>query len=182
MFFLLFFQAKSEDELAREKAFIEANRVWLQHRDGFTPATLLPGGEGNSEGKVRLQLDGPEKEMILADEEEVVKANPARFDQAEDLAHLRHLNEASMLHTLRCRYAARFIHEPFVFSSEKKEMIEGQYLFKNYVSFPISACRILMPDRVWWSSILSRRWPSTLNESVLFCNHFPFSLFWLESH
>lgn len=112
-------QAKSDDELAREKAFIEANRVWLQHHDGFTAATLLPG-EGDGDGKVRLQLDNPEKEIILADEEEVVKANPARFDQAEDLAHLRHLNEASMLHTLRCRYAARYFHK-FYFLARKND-------------------------------------------------------------
>lgn len=78
----------------------------MQHRDGFTAATLL-GGDSEVEGKVRLQLDGPDKKIILADEEEVVKANPTRFDQAEDLAHLRHLNEASLLHTLRSRYASR---------------------------------------------------------------------------
>lgn len=80
--------------------------MWLQHQDGFTAATLV-AGEGPAEGKVRLQLDGPDKQIVVVDEEEVVKANPSRFDQAEDLAHLRHLNEASLLHTLRCRYAAR---------------------------------------------------------------------------
>ena len=63
-------QAKSEEQLASEKAFLEAERVWLVHRDGFASAGLLKteqnsnaadGKEGLDEvlddGKVRVQLD-----------------------------------------------------------------------------------------------------------------------------
>lgn len=107
-------QAKSEDELAREKEWIDSARVWLQHRDGFTAARLLPSldeqdEEAVEEGKVRLELDAT-GERVSVDEDEVVKANPPQFDLAEDLAHLRHLNEASLLHTIRCRYAASLPH------------------------------------------------------------------------
>merc|ERR1711911_535167 len=39
-----------------------------------------------------------------------VKANPPQFDQTEDLANLRHLNESSVLHTIRQRYASSLPH------------------------------------------------------------------------
>ena len=65
MFLSPLFQAKSEDQLASEKAFLEAERVWLVHKDGFAAAGLLKEKEGNdgdesnalAEGKVRVQLD-----------------------------------------------------------------------------------------------------------------------------
>lgn len=38
------------------------------------------------------------------------QANPAQFDQCEDLAQLRHLNESSALHTLRQRFGSNLIH------------------------------------------------------------------------
>lgn len=39
-----------------------------------------------------------------------MQANPPQFDRSEDLASLRHLNESSILHTLRQRYATNLIH------------------------------------------------------------------------
>lgn len=66
-------------------------------------------GEVAEEGKVRLQLDAT-GQQVSVDEDEVVKANPPQFDLAEDLAQLRHLNEASLLHTIRCRYNASLPH------------------------------------------------------------------------
>lgn len=38
------------------------------------------------------------------------QANPAQFDQCEDLAQLRYLNESSALHTLRQRFGSNLIH------------------------------------------------------------------------
>lgn len=38
------------------------------------------------------------------------KANPTQFDMAEELSQLRFLNESSVLHTLRQRYANNLIH------------------------------------------------------------------------
>lgn len=104
-------QAKSDDELTKEKEWIESGRVWLQHSDGFTSARLDAVGDAPvEEGRVRLKLDGTGEVVVSVDEDEVVKANPPQFDLAEDLAQLRHLNEASLLHTLRCRYAASLPH------------------------------------------------------------------------
>jgi Myosin heavy chain len=40
----------------------------------------------------------------------MLQANPPQFDRAEDLAHLRYLNESSILHTLRQRYGSNLIH------------------------------------------------------------------------
>uniref|UniRef100_A0A0P6DC77 Unconventional myosin-XVIIIa n=1 Tax=Daphnia magna TaxID=35525 RepID=A0A0P6DC77_9CRUS len=104
-------EAKSDDELTKEKEWIESGRVWLQHSDGFTSARLDAVGDAPvEEGRVRLKLDGTGEVVVSVDEDEVVKANPPQFDLAEDLAQLRHLNEASLLHTLRCRYAASLPH------------------------------------------------------------------------
>jgi hypothetical protein len=41
--------------LESERAFLEADRVWLVHRDGFAAAGLLK--DKAEEGKVRVQLD-----------------------------------------------------------------------------------------------------------------------------
>lgn len=40
----------------------------------------------------------------------ILQANPPQFDRAEDLSQLRFLNESSVLHTLRQRYASNLIH------------------------------------------------------------------------
>jgi hypothetical protein len=50
-------QAKSEEQLESEKAFLEAERVWLVHKDGFVAAGLLKRSDSTQEGKVRVQLD-----------------------------------------------------------------------------------------------------------------------------
>ena len=100
LFFLL--QAKSEEQLASEKAFLEAERVWLIHRDGFAPAGLLKsqnnnaisGSGGNDSDldnlevkkvKVQLDLNG---EVIEVDEDDVERANPPGYDKVEDLAQV----------------------------------------------------------------------------------------------
>lgn len=38
------------------------------------------------------------------------KMNPPKFDKAEDMADLTHLNEASVIHNLRLRYASNLIY------------------------------------------------------------------------
>lgn len=57
LFLYVYFQAKSEEQLASEKAFLEAERVWLVHKDGFAAAGLLKDDGDVPEGKVRVQLD-----------------------------------------------------------------------------------------------------------------------------
>lgn len=38
------------------------------------------------------------------------KVNPAKFDKADDMAELTHLNEASVVHNLHLRYEADLIY------------------------------------------------------------------------
>ena len=100
-------QAKTEDQLENEKAFLEADRVWLIHRDGFAAAGLLKDKAG--EGMVRVQLDS-NGDIFDVEEDDVELANPPGFDKVEDLAQLRYLNESSVLHVLRQRYGNNLIH------------------------------------------------------------------------
>ena len=44
------------------------------------------------------------------DSETVDKVNPAKFDKADDMAELTHLNEASVVHNLHMRYQADLIY------------------------------------------------------------------------
>lgn len=44
------------------------------------------------------------------DEHQVDKVNPAKFDKADDMAELTHLNEASVVHNLHTRYQADLIY------------------------------------------------------------------------
>ncbi|XP_046385320.1 unconventional myosin-XVIIIa isoform X4 [Ischnura elegans] len=115
--------ARSEEQCERERAWLEAERAWLVHRAGFTAVRRLSssssvcgGSDGGStsggdvpEGKVRVLVEAT-GEQLLVDEEDVEKANPPQQDMVEDIASLRHLNEASVLHALRSRYAADLVH------------------------------------------------------------------------
>lgn len=42
--------------------------------------------------------------------DDVDKVNPAKFDKANDMAELTHLNEASVVHNLHMRYQADLIY------------------------------------------------------------------------
>ena len=44
------------------------------------------------------------------DAESVDKVNPAKFDKADDMAELTHLNEASVVHNLHMRYQGDLIY------------------------------------------------------------------------
>uniref|UniRef100_A0A336KMA4 CSON012468 protein n=1 Tax=Culicoides sonorensis TaxID=179676 RepID=A0A336KMA4_CULSO len=60
-------------------------------------------------GKVLIQLEH-NGEQLTVDEDDIEKANTANLDLCEDICHLKHLNEASVLHVLRQRYASNLIH------------------------------------------------------------------------
>ncbi|KAK3084703.1 hypothetical protein FSP39_017720 [Pinctada imbricata] len=103
--------AKSENDVQTEKAWLEAEKVWLVHKGGFASSCVLKsnGMSPLPEGRVRIKLDHG-GDILEVDEDDVEKANPPQFDRAEDLASLRYLNESSALHTLRQRYGANLIH------------------------------------------------------------------------
>uniref|UniRef100_A0A8D8R4Z1 Unconventional myosin-XVIIIa n=1 Tax=Cacopsylla melanoneura TaxID=428564 RepID=A0A8D8R4Z1_9HEMI len=61
------------------------------------------------DGKIKVKVEGTGVELTV-DEDDVEKCNPSQYDMTEDVCTLRHLNESSVLHTLRCRYATNLIH------------------------------------------------------------------------
>nr|CAD7453155.1 unnamed protein product [Timema tahoe] len=106
-------KAKSEQQLASEQAWQESERLWLVHRAGFTAARKIPE-ESNIISdpdivKIHLQLEAT-GDTLYVDDDDIERANPPQFDHSEDLSELRYVNESSILHTLRQRYASNLIH------------------------------------------------------------------------
>lgn len=89
----------------------QPERVWLVHRGGFTAALRLPRHQQlqQEEHKVSVRLlhNG---EQLTVDEDDIEKQNSPALDLAEDICELKYLNEASVLHCLRQRYASNLIH------------------------------------------------------------------------
>ena len=70
----LSFQAKSEAQLASEKAWLSAEKVWLVHKGGFTGASAITS-EADSElpeGRCKVKIDYNGK-ILEVDEEDVEK-------------------------------------------------------------------------------------------------------------
>uniref|UniRef100_A0A182KGX5 Myosin motor domain-containing protein n=1 Tax=Anopheles christyi TaxID=43041 RepID=A0A182KGX5_9DIPT len=91
-------------------------RVWLIHRGGFTPAykqQLSPSTVSmpshHQAGKVWIRLESTGEELLI-DEDDLEVANPNTLDLVEDICQLPHLNESSVLHVLRQRFANNLIH------------------------------------------------------------------------
>ena len=70
-FSLFLLQARTEEHLAQEQAFLASERIWLLHRGGFTPASRC-GSADIDTGKLRVRLI-PSGEELLVDEEDVEK-------------------------------------------------------------------------------------------------------------
>lgn len=89
----------------------QPERVWLVHRGGFTAALRLPRHQQQHQEEhklsVRLLHNG---EQLTVDEDDIEKQNSPGLDLAEDICELKYLNEASVLHCLRQRFASNLIH------------------------------------------------------------------------
>lgn len=81
------------------------------HRGGFCTAIRLSqnGGVNIEPGKVLIELEHNGEQMYV-DDDDIEKANPGELDLVEDICQLKHLNEASVLHCIRQRYASNLIH------------------------------------------------------------------------
>lgn len=66
-------QARSEEHLAQEQAWLTSERVWLLHRGGFTPATRCGSADPDT-GKLRIRLTTSGEELLV-DEEDVEKVS-----------------------------------------------------------------------------------------------------------
>lgn len=64
-------QARSEEHLAQEQAWLTSERIWLLHRGGFTPASKC-GSTDPDTGKLRIRLTISGEELLV-DEEDVEK-------------------------------------------------------------------------------------------------------------
>ncbi|SPQ19096.1 821b4c22-5052-40eb-93df-7bf7ac466141 [Thermothielavioides terrestris] len=89
-----------------ENDFSGKKYVWLKD-----PQTAFVKGwvvEELPENRLLVQCDdGSQREV---DAESVDKVNPAKFDKADDMAELTHLNEASVVHNLHTRYMSDLIY------------------------------------------------------------------------
>lgn len=85
------------------------------HRGGFCAAIRLSqqqqngGGVNIEPGKVLIELEHNGEQMYV-DDDDIEKANPGELDLVEDICQLKQLNEASVLHCIRQRYASNLIH------------------------------------------------------------------------
>ncbi|OOQ85685.1 myosin type II heavy chain [Penicillium brasilianum] len=80
--------------------------VWLRDTEkAFVRGLVLEELEG---GRLLVQTDDGEQREVDADQ--VDKVNPAKFDKADDMAELTHLNEASVVHNLHTRYQSDLIY------------------------------------------------------------------------
>ncbi|PHH86936.1 hypothetical protein CDD83_9561 [Cordyceps sp. RAO-2017] len=89
-----------------ENDFSGKRYVWLKDpQQAFIKGWVV---DELDENRIRVQTDdGTQREV---DAESVDKVNPAKFDKANDMAELTHLNEASVVHNLHMRYQADLIY------------------------------------------------------------------------
>ncbi|PGH27808.1 hypothetical protein AJ80_00596 [Polytolypa hystricis UAMH7299] len=80
--------------------------VWLRDAvNAFVRGLVI---DERPDGQLLVQCDdGREREVDLAN---VDKVNPAKFDKADDMAELTHLNEGSVIHNLHTRYKSDLIY------------------------------------------------------------------------
>lgn len=131
-----------------ENDFSGKRYVWL--RD---PTTAFVRGwvvEELPDGRILVQCDNGTQQEVEA--ESVDKVNPAKFDKADDMAELTHLNEPSVIHNLHMRYQADLIYVRW---------LEGAPLV-------ITNTLRLIPDSFWSPSIHTVHFPYT-HESISTC-------------
>ncbi|KAJ6443843.1 myosin type II heavy chain [Purpureocillium lavendulum] len=89
-----------------ENDFSGKRYVWLKDpQSAFVKGWVVEELGGH---RLRVQTDdGTQREV---DAESVDKVNPAKFDKANDMAELTHLNEASVVHNLHMRYQSDLIY------------------------------------------------------------------------
>ncbi|KAM3069592.1 class II myosin [Clarireedia jacksonii] len=98
--------AETVKAMEGENDFSGKRYVWLKD-----PQTAFVKGWVVEELENKMILvqcdDGSQREV---DADSVDKVNPAKFDKANDMAELTHLNEASVVHNLHMRYQADLIY------------------------------------------------------------------------
>jgi myosin protein heavy chain len=89
-----------------ENDFSGKRYVWLRDsKTAFVRGWIVEELHG---GQLLVQCDDGTQHQV--DGESVDKVNPAKFDKADDMAELTHLNEPSVIHNLHMRYQADLIY------------------------------------------------------------------------
>ncbi|KAF2791750.1 hypothetical protein K505DRAFT_62168 [Melanomma pulvis-pyrius CBS 109.77] len=89
-----------------ENDFSGKRYVWLRDpKTAFVRGWVVEELQG---GRFLVQCDDGTQQEV--DSEAVDKVNPAKFDKADDMAELTHLNEPSVIHNLHMRYQADLIY------------------------------------------------------------------------
>lgn len=89
-----------------ENDFSGKRYVWLRDPDtAFVRGWVVEELPGDM---LKVQCDNGSQRDVPADS--VDKVNPAKFDKADDMAELTHLNEPSVVHNLQQRYLADLIY------------------------------------------------------------------------
>ncbi|KPI37744.1 Myosin type-2 heavy chain 1 [Cyphellophora attinorum] len=100
---------KSEDKISSiegENDFSGKRYVWVKDPEkAFVRGWIV---EDLSNDHVVVQFD--DGSQIETHVDDLDKVNPAKFDKADDMAELTHLNEASVIHNLYTRYQADLIY------------------------------------------------------------------------
>lgn len=100
---------RSEDKVSSiegENDFSGKRYVWVKDPErAFIRGWIV---EELPDQKLLIQFDNGSQ--VELDCEDVDKVNPAKFDKADDMAELTHLNEASVIHNLQTRYQSDLIY------------------------------------------------------------------------
>ena len=89
-----------------ENDFSGKRYVWIRDDEkAFTRGWIVDGLPG---GQVVVQTDDGTQQEVSPDA--LDKVNPGKFDKADDMAELTHLNEASVVHNLHTRYMSDLIY------------------------------------------------------------------------
>ncbi|XP_060628347.2 myosin-7B [Anolis sagrei] len=98
---------KSYEELMKYHTmpFDGKKRAWIpDEKEAYIEIEI----KESSGGKVTVETK--DKKSLVVKEDDVQQMNPPKFDMIEDMAMLTHLNEASVLHNLKRRYAKWMIY------------------------------------------------------------------------
>ena len=99
----------SEDRISAiegENDFSGKRYVWVKDPEkAFVRGWII---EELSQQRIVVQFEGGSQ--VEVDMDDVDKVNPAKFDKADDMAELTHLNEASVIHNLQTRYLSDLIY------------------------------------------------------------------------
>uniref|UniRef100_A0A8C4X7D4 Myosin-7B n=1 Tax=Erpetoichthys calabaricus TaxID=27687 RepID=A0A8C4X7D4_ERPCA len=96
------FLRKSEKEIMKMQTlpFDGKKKCWIpDEKESYTAAEIKEINNG------KLTVETVDGRMVTVKEDDIQQMNPPKFDMIEDMAMLTHLNEASVLHNLRRRYA-----------------------------------------------------------------------------